>query len=274
MRSASTPAVSRWRGIPRPLASGFSVNVTGREADVGRRRRDCLPTRPAEGRRQLKWYDRLGNPVGTVGEALTGLTGGRLSPDGRTVASLETFTASEDIWLMETARGTLTRLTSDSASRPAWSPDGTRIAFSSVQDGFVRLYCADDWSERARRALVSHRPKRRTCATGQRTGSTSSFRARVRRPGATCGSFPLTAANTSPFRSVSRQPHELIGSFSPDGKWVAYVSDETGRSNLRQGLPRRRAGVARVDQRDSGDCSCRIGGGTAKNSITLRQATG
>src|SRR6185503_10836891 len=73
-------------------------------------------------KRQLIWFDRSGTKLGTVGEAMTDWgIGGRLSPNGATVAiSLEPH-GRQSIWLMDVARGTMSRLAAD-GSRPIWSP--------------------------------------------------------------------------------------------------------------------------------------------------------
>src|SRR5262249_18323228 len=81
-----------------------------------------------------------GKALGVAGEP--GVNGGypELSPDGRRVA-VRRGAINADIWLIDLVRGGLTRFTSDSANNYpyVWSPDGTRIAFSSDRTGGVNL---------------------------------------------------------------------------------------------------------------------------------------
>src|SRR5207245_2225033 len=86
--------------------------------------------------RQLTWLDRSGKSVGTIGAPdVAVLTDVELSPDGKHVAVERNANGNRDVWLIDAARGVLTRFTFDAASDgwPVWSPDGRRIVFRSEE---------------------------------------------------------------------------------------------------------------------------------------------
>jgi WD40 repeat protein len=91
----------------------------------------------------LTWFDRQGNRVGAVGEAGVYRTLA-VSPDGSRVAAerTEPGTQNRNIWIFDAAGGTSTRLTTDTAwdAFPVWSPDGSRIVFTSNRGGTFDLY--------------------------------------------------------------------------------------------------------------------------------------
>ena len=92
---------------------------------------------------QLVWFDRSGNRLGTVGEPAV-YTNPAISPDQRMVAvgKRDPQTNTRDIWVIDFQRGTSSRFTSDPGDdlNPAWSPDGTRIAFTSDRRGHRDIY--------------------------------------------------------------------------------------------------------------------------------------
>ena len=87
--------------------------------------------------RQLTWYDRKGNVDSTAGEA-GDYNSLALSPDGRRVA----YTRGIDLWLLEFARGGVpVKFTfGNPAQTPAWSADGSRIAFVSIRGSGFGIY--------------------------------------------------------------------------------------------------------------------------------------
>jgi WD40 repeat protein len=118
----------------------------------------------AVGNLQLTWFDRAGKPLGTLGGRAP-YTTVALSRDGAraAVGQLGALTRG-DIWLIDRARGIPTRFTVGDVQdfHPNWSPDGSRIAFSSTRDGLLQLYlkesCASRPEERLQKSSVNELP--------------------------------------------------------------------------------------------------------------------
>jgi Tol biopolymer transport system component len=97
---------------------------------------------PATATGQLTLFDRTGKILGTIGEPGS-YDFVALSPDGkRVVAARQSQPDSENLWMMDLVRGINTRFTFDSGIdlSPVWSPDGKRVAFTSVRGGHADLY--------------------------------------------------------------------------------------------------------------------------------------
>ena len=221
--SVAPPTDRRFaRGIPFSVfARGlpFSVSENGVLIWQGDSRRDA----------QLIWFDRTGKQVGTVGSQIKRgfAETPRLAPDGKRVATtpLNPDTLNQDVWVIDLARDLPTRLTFDPARdvSPIWSPDGSRVAYFSIQRKGIYQRAANgagpeellfeassiatsDWSRDGRFILYSLLDERtgRDVWTAPLTGS--------RRP------YPL----------LNTQFDEYRAQLSPDGHWLAYVSDESG----------------------------------------------
>jgi len=131
----AVPIAERMAYNPVHGRTNFSVSASGvlvyREGGVG-------GTTPTE----LVWFDRAGKRLGSVGDKLLHIELA-ISPDGRRLAVARRDTrGGADIWLHDLSRGTSSRLTTDAALHysPLWSPDGSRIVFSSERNGRYDLY--------------------------------------------------------------------------------------------------------------------------------------
>jgi serine/threonine-protein kinase len=159
------------------------------------------------------------------------------SPDGRQLAIEIMGTDQSDIWVYDMARAALTRLTfSDVADiAPVWTPDGRRIAYASAQDGPPNVFwkSADGSGEeaRVRRTEVPEFPTsfdrtgRSLVITSPRTGG-ADVDVRLM-PIAADAAAGLKGG--APQAVVSTPANEAFGTVSPDGKWLAYASDEGSR---------------------------------------------
>ncbi|MEK6302634.1 MAG: protein kinase [Acidobacteriota bacterium] len=182
---------------------------------------------------QFNWVDRASKQLTPMGEPGT-YTEPCLSPDEKRVVfgKAESQPKSGDIWLLDRLRGTTTRFTFNPSQEvcPLWSSDGTRIVFSSNRNGQQDLYqknsagtgneepllhtgvdlYADDWSLDGRYILYeSNDPK-------------TKFDLWV---------LPMTG-DRKPFPFLQTEFNDTHSQFSPDGRWVAYVSDESGRPEV------------------------------------------
>ena len=179
---------------------------------------------------QLTWMDRLGKPLGTVGER--GDYGDlELSPDGRRAAVSVAERGNRDIWLFDLARRVRTRLTFDPAddNSSAWSADGEYVLFTSTRRGTYGIYrksASGSGNEESVQPLEdneapmsSSRDGRFILAWRSKTGIAGSGDIWV---------FP-SSGDRKPFPLLQTQFDEYPGVFSPDGRWVAYASNESGR---------------------------------------------
>lgn len=191
----------------------------------------------AGGSRQLVWYDRSGKRLGTASKAGDQLDL-RLSPDGRRVAiaQFDYQSRNYDIWIHEFSRDVPTRFTFDPALHrlPSWSPDGRQVIFASNRKGQWNIYrkaannagteealfdsnvnnIATDWSSDGKYIAFF--------TTGDKRTKADSW----------ILTLPSGQANGKPeARSFLRTEfNEGQGAtFSPDGNWLAYQSDESGK---------------------------------------------
>jgi Tol biopolymer transport system component len=153
-----------------------------------------------------------------------------LSPDGREIAMTVEGT-SWNIWIHRIDRGTLTRLTFENDNRdPLWTPDGKRVVYTSLRSGLYGLYWRPaDGSGQEELLLTSKNwlfanswsPDGRFLAYGQQDAET----------GFDIWVLPVEG-DRKPYPFVRSSFREWFGEFSPDGRWIAYESSESGRSEV------------------------------------------
>ncbi|HXP87395.1 MAG TPA: protein kinase [Bryobacteraceae bacterium] len=228
------PGKMELSGDPVPIAEGvdsfpgafyglFSVSHTG-----------ALVYRRGGGvKTSLNWVDANGNPAGTLGEPGE-YANPAISPDGTRIAVAKGPVQSRDIWIVDVARGTSTRFTFDPARDdfPVWSPDGKNIVFASTRSGQAKLYIKPADGSGEERML------------GEQTGTPTSW--------SKDGRFMLftsvgpktandiwvlpdpgrasPASKPTPF--LATQFSEGFAQFSPDGRWIAYTSNESSAADV------------------------------------------
>ena len=179
---------------------------------------------------QMIWFDRAGKQLAPI-TAPGGYSMPALSPDEKTVAvsraDLLAGTAS-DIWLINLERGTQIRLTDDPAndSYPAWSPMGDRIAFVSTRNAQTSIYVKLSNGSAVEEALVSS-AELKWNPTFSPDGKFIIY-AQLN-PKTNTDLYLLSTGDKKiePFwqtNFIEAQPR-----VSPNGRWVAYVSNETGQ---------------------------------------------
>ncbi len=144
----------------------------------------------------------------------------------------------EDLWLHELAQGTESRFTFDYAFDvfPLWSPDGEQIVFSSSRAGRYGLYQrAASGSGQVQALLPSSNTQFATDWSGD--GRYLIFMRSNQDQDNDLWVLPMTGATDTgesrePFPFLQTSANEAWAKLSPDGHWLAYVSDETGRNEV------------------------------------------
>ena len=180
------------------------------------------------GRRSLASVDRHG--VATpLGSGLLAYEQLRLSPDGQRLALTIRGLTGNDIWIYELAHGRLTPLTTGGTNGfPVWSPDGTRIAFASGRFGPHNMFVlAADGSGPTERLVTSDKVQRP--GSWSPDGRMLSFTQDDPMPD--IWTLPLEDPRT-PRPLVQLPGYQLSGGISPDGRWLAYASEESGQFEI------------------------------------------
>jgi Tol biopolymer transport system component len=181
--------------------------------------------------RQLTWFDRSGAAQGTVGAPDgNNLRDPRVSPDGRRVVVQRTLQGNGDLWLLDGAR--MNRLTFDAAldDRAVWSPDGTRVVFRSTRTGTGDLYQKlTNGAGVEERLVVSDQAKSPASWSGD--GRFLLFHSVDPQTDTDLWVLPMVG-DPKPSVFLKTPFREVWGRFSPDGRWVAYQSSESGRPEI------------------------------------------
>jgi eukaryotic-like serine/threonine-protein kinase len=182
---------------------------------------------------QLVWMDRSGKQIGTVADKLTNLQTARISPQGDRIA-LQIDTGMNDIWVLDLARNVRTRLTFGPVSNtfPVWSPDGKWIAYSSDRSGHANLYRKRSDGSGAEELLLTDEL---VClATSWSADGKTLFYSR----GPAGNNWEVWALPLEGERKpVLVIPHSgnsfsAMGTLSPNGRWMAYTSNESGAAEV------------------------------------------
>ncbi len=183
---------------------------------------------------QFAWFDRSGKSLGMLGDqALYSLL--RLSPDGKRAAVMiaDAQTGRSDIWLYDVARGLRTPFTFDPGKGIApfiWSPDGSHIVFTSNRKGHFDLYQkAADGAGSEELLLESSLDKYPSSFFPD--GRFLLYYTNDPKTRTDLWVLPLSG-DQKPFPFLPTEFIETNGQFSPDGRWIAYESDESRRREI------------------------------------------
>jgi eukaryotic-like serine/threonine-protein kinase len=184
--------------------------------------------------RQLKWYDRNGKAAGVAGDPDTGSPlYPELSPDGTHVALMRVAQGNNDIWLMDLIRGGISRFTFDTSVdlTSVWWPDGMRIAFASSKKGPFNIYSKASNGTGAEELLLES-PNSAYPQDWSKDGRFLLYSEADPKTGRDLAALPVAGSDRKPI-VVTRTPFdELNGQFSPDGHFVAYETNESGRFEI------------------------------------------
>ncbi|MEN3336466.1 MAG: eukaryotic-like serine/threonine-protein kinase [Acidobacteriota bacterium] len=220
-------SVSRYVG-----AAQFAVSRTGSLV--------YLPPGGGGPHMSLTWVTRSGatTPVGSVKGFFTSV---RLSPDGRRVA-ISASDANADVHIYDLAKGTFTRITysPEYEGNAVWTPDGTRIVFASERGPGVQMFWKR-WDD------PRGAPGALAAATGQDEPLAPGIYARIPHSWSADGKYLAFTENHPDTRrdiwilpNAPAKPYSIVTTpfedsqpvFSPDGRWLAYQSNESGEDEV------------------------------------------
>jgi Tol biopolymer transport system component len=179
---------------------------------------------------RLLWLDRSGREIGVLGTE-GDLANPRISPDGKRVALdiADHHTGNVDVWIYQASGGVATRFTSDPAidAGPVWSPDGKRIAFMSLRRRHPDIYQRSSSGAGSDEAILAS-DKTKYLTDWSPDGRFILYRSVDPTTNLELWVLPVGGdAKPIPFLKTTFGVNN--GQFSPDGRWVAYASNESGK---------------------------------------------
>lgn len=209
-------------GDPYPIAQGIAQGINGSPLAAASSNGVLAYISGQRNQRQYVWRDRQGRNLGTIGDA-----GGvvMISPDGKRLVGDPQGT----ITTLEFGRGIITRLTMGSSGgmNPAWSADGRYVAYNG-KGGIYRK----ETEGGAPPELLLRSPTLAVPKSWSPDGRYLIYAQINPRTGADLFALPIGKPDAHPLVLAQTQATEDQGQFSPDGRWVAYTSNESGQSEI------------------------------------------
>jgi Tol biopolymer transport system component len=202
---------------------GFSVSTDGRVAyRIG-----------GNPRSQLTWRSRSGEADRAAVEPADSAYLD-LSPDGKRVAVQRVVSNNLDIWLIDLERGGSSRFTYDTANDqlPTWSPDGAWVAFSSNRTGRNNLYLKSVSGAVGSEESLLDTPNRKQPQHWSKDGRFLLYYEIDPQTGRDLWALERTGDSWKPRVVANTQFEERGGQISPNGQWVAYETNESGRPEV------------------------------------------
>jgi Tol biopolymer transport system component len=219
------------RGVAVPVTESINVTRVSDRVPLTASENGVLAYRAGDassfGLGKLTWFDRTGRSLGTMGDSAV-YSNPALSPDGQWLAVDIGERGSRDIWLFDLARGTPQRVTSDPADdvNPVWSADSKRLAFTSNRRGKREIYVKNPFGTAAEELFLP------ADSSGEKSVTDWSADGRwvawnhYGNDGVWMGSVETRKSELLVAGSATH------GRFSPDGKWLAYDTEESGKREV------------------------------------------
>jgi eukaryotic-like serine/threonine-protein kinase len=217
-------------GDPFLVAEHVRSNTTG-QSTLTVSENGVLAYRTADVERNtLRWFDRSGKPLGTLG-SIGAYQSPKLSPDEQRVAIARSDSPTEgaDIWVIEVARGTMTRLTfgggaAAGRSSAVWSPDGEKVAFRSSKGAGENVNVKAPSGAGNEEVLVK--------APGILQDWSSDGRFVLTNDRVSIWVVPLFGDRKPYSYLAPAQFSRAQPQLSSDGRWMAYRSNESGKNEI------------------------------------------
>jgi serine/threonine protein kinase len=224
MVGAAFPVADHVQSEPSMARGVFAVSENGVLA---------YQTGSARNGSQLAWFDRNGKQLSLLGDqAIYGFP--QLSPDGKRVmvTIVEPQNGNEDVWLSEVAHGRRIRFTTDPADEtsPAWSRDGSHIAYGSNRKGHFDLYQKVSSGVGSDELLLESDLDKYPMSWSP-DGRFLLYYTVDPKTKLDLWVLPVTG-DRKPFPFLQTEFNEANGQFSPDGRWITYISDESRRNEV------------------------------------------
>jgi serine/threonine protein kinase len=188
---------------------------------------------PMRQHKQLLWVDRAGRAINPV-EQFDDVRLSTLSPDGRhfVATNYDLATNNFDLWLSDVTGGAAVRFTFDPGDDffPVWSPDASHIAWAAHREGEFHLY-EKAVNGTGKEALLLQSERQMIPTDWSRDGRYIIYRLIDPKTKYDIWALPLFGEQ-KPFPLLKSEANESAGSLSPDGHWLAYHSDESGRDEV------------------------------------------
>ncbi len=256
--AAATPGVYSTSGHlllrPRSRPDGASVRprVAGEHRRAGHRRADRrlrssrpggfhhrqrhsrLPRQAASPGRRTGLARSYGRDLGTIAAAPGTFRTVALSPDGRTLAVDRLDPQGlPAVWLVDTASGAGTRLTAAYwAGDPLWSPDGQSLAYSIAVDSPPNLVLRRRGNDAPEQRLTTHASEQHYATSFTPDGRQLVYQSLSPATGLDLYLVAAGQKKAAPQRLLQTRANESLARVAPDGRWVAFVSDETGQPEV------------------------------------------
>ncbi|HUP48019.1 MAG TPA: protein kinase [Thermoanaerobaculia bacterium] len=226
------PRTLRVSGQPVPLVSdveGYYGNGLAHYAVAYDGALFYVPTRAEDSRSELVWVDRQGR-VSPVTALRQPYDEPRLSPDGNRLVVTVGHGPTSDLWLCDLDRDAWVRLTSEGRNTTGlWSPDGRQLAFASNRTGGFKLFLVPYDRTTPPRQLTT-RTSWAFPLSWSPDGRHLAIQELFRTRDSDVHLLRIEDGDLSPI--LSRAANETGAAISPDGQWMAYQSDESGRDEI------------------------------------------